>query len=136
MLTMQIPMLLALLATALMAVVIFAPSRAPAAVMTSCAPPPAPSATERWEPSPSVEFWEPLPALERWAQPPPAPPDTPKWPESIDGRAAGCDAAARRALVEALAAIRSPWSEAILRRALDDEPDPVVRKAVVAALAA
>lgn len=136
MLTMQMPMLLALLATALMAVVIFAPSRAPAAVTTSCAPPPAPSASERWEPLPSVEFWDPLPSGEGSAQSPPGLSEAPTWPAAIDARAAGCDAAARRALVEALAAVRSPWSEAILHRALDDETDPVVREAVVAALAA
>jgi hypothetical protein len=127
MLTMQIPMLLALLGTALMAVVIFAPSRAPATVTTSFAPPPLPPAVERWEPSPAIDCWEPLAA---------EPPDTSTWPALIDPRAAGCDAAARLALVEALAAVRSPWSETILRRALDDESDRSVRDAVVAALGA
>jgi hypothetical protein len=124
MLTVQIPLLLALLATALMAVVIFAPSRVPAVVTVSCAPPPAPRAMERWEPAPDIDLW---------ALPNPAPdvPRAPAWPTSIDPRAAGCDAAARLGLVEALATIRTPWSETILRRALDEEPDPDVRDAVV-----
>jgi hypothetical protein len=117
MLTLQIPMLLALLGTALMAVVIFAPSRVPALATASFAPPPAPPAIDSW-------------------QPPVHEPAAPAWPNLIDHRAANCDAAARLGLVEALAAVRTPWSEAILLRALDDEPDSAVRFAAVAALAA
>ena len=126
MLTMQIPMLLALLATALMAVVIFAPSRVPAVVTTSFAPPPAPPATECWERPPATDAWDP-PATE---------PSAPLWPTLIDRRAVDCGVAARVGLVEALAAVRTPWSEAILRRALDDETDPAVHAAVNAALSA
>jgi hypothetical protein len=125
MLTMQIPMLLALLATALMAVVIFAPSRVAAPAAASFAPPPAPPATERWEP-PAIDAWMPV-MTEATA---------PVWPTLIDRRAANCDAVARLGLVEALAAVRTPWSEAVLRRALDDESDRTVHAAVVAALAA
>jgi hypothetical protein len=155
MLTMHIPMLLALLGTALMAVVIFAPSRVPAAVTASFAPPPAPPAVERWEPSTAWEpspTWEPspawqpwpafepcsLPATERREPPPPEPPlaHAPAWPALIDRRASGCDAAARLAIVEALASVRTPWSEELLYRALDDESDASVRAAVVAALRA
>jgi hypothetical protein len=58
------------------------------------------------------------------------------WPALVDPRASACDAAARLGLVEALAAVRTPWSEAILRRALADEPDVDVRDAVAAALEA
>jgi hypothetical protein len=126
MLTLQIPMLLALLGTALMAVVIFAPSRVPAPATTSFSPPPAPPAVGRWEPPPAMDAWD-LPMHE---------PAAPLWPTLIDRRAANCDAVARLGLVEALATVRTPWSEAILRRALDDEPDPTVRAAVVTALAA
>jgi hypothetical protein len=126
MLTMQIPMLLAVLATALMAVVIFAPSRVPAVVTTSFAPPPAPPAMECWERPPATDAWDPS-ATETPA---------PLWPTLIDRRAVDCDAAARVGLIEALAAVHTPWSEAILRRALDDETDPAVRAAVNAALSA
>ena len=123
MLTMQIPMLLALLATALMAVVIFAPSRVPAVVATSFSPPPVPPAVERWEPLPAIDAREPAT-------------HEPTWPALIDHRAASCDAAARFGLVEALATLRTPWSETILHAAVDDEPDSAVRVAAVAALAA
>jgi hypothetical protein len=129
MLTVQIPLLLALLATALMAVVIFAPSRVPAPVTASCAPPIAPPAMERWELPPDVDLWAPFEPVLKIAP-------APAWPKAIDPRAAGCDAAARLGLVEALATIRTPWSDAVLRTALDDEADPVVREAVAAALAA
>ena len=108
MLTLHTPMLLALLGTALMAVVIFVPSRVPAAATVSFSPPASPSATAR----------------------------TPAWPTLIDRRASGCDAVARLDLVEALASLRTPWSEAVLHGALDDEPDPAVRAAVAAALGA
>jgi hypothetical protein len=126
MLTLQMPMLLALLGTALMAVVIFAPARVAAPVITSFAPPPAPPAMESWEPPTAIDSWEPL-ANE---------PAAPVWPTLIDHRAGNCDVAGRLGLVEALVAVRTPWSEAILRRALDDEPDPAVHAAVAAALSA
>ena len=122
MLTLHIPMLLALLGTALMAVVIFAPSRVPVPATMSFSPPPAPSAIERWEP------FQPEPAG--------AAEHAPTWPALIDRRASGCDAAARLRLVEALASVRTPWSEAILYAALEDESDPSVRAAVVTALGA
>ena len=129
MLTVQIPLLLALLATALMAVVIFAPSRVPRRVTASCAPPHAPPAIERWAPPPDIDLWAPLdPDARDDARRPPGP------LRSIRARPR-CDAAARLGLVEALAAVRTPWSDAILRSALDDEPDAAVRDAVAAALA-
>ena len=135
MLTLQIPMLLALLGTALMAVVIFAPSRGPAPVAVSFAPPPAPPLSEQWEPC-CVEPWEP-PAIDEAVEvSPSAVTATAAWPELVDPRASGCDAAARLGLVEALGAVRTPWAEAILRRALEHESDPAVRGAVVTALGA
>jgi hypothetical protein len=130
-LTLQFPMLLALLGTALMAVVIFAPSRAPASCTTSYAPPPAPPPFEQWQPPP-LEAWD-APAE---PEVPVAAPETATWPALVDRRAAGCDAAARLDVVEALAAVRTAWSESVLRCALDDEPDAAVRDAVAAALGA
>ncbi|HWT06646.1 MAG TPA: HEAT repeat domain-containing protein [Xanthomonadales bacterium] len=131
-------MLLALLATALMAVVIFAPSRAPAAVATSFAPPAAPPAIERCEAIAAREPWESSATIERCEPISPEPPsaNAPAWPALIDRRASGCDAAARLGLVEALASVRTAWSQEVLRRALDDENDPTVRAAVVMALGA
>lgn len=135
-------MLLALLGTALMAIVIFAPAPNTANATVSLAPPHAP-------PLPP-EFWIPRYAepadhpLDDYREPPPREPiasqtiashaDLATWPALVDARAGGCDAAARLALVDALAAVRAPWADAILRRALDDEPDARVRAAVVAAL--
>jgi hypothetical protein len=83
--------------------------------------------------------------VERWS---PAPADpfatnsaadifshrSPEWPALVDPRAAHCDAASRLALADALATVRGPWADAILHRALDDEPDALVRDAIVAAL--
>jgi len=126
MLTLHVPMLLALLGTALMAIVIFAPAPVAATVTASFAQPPAP---------PPVEFWSPLPAD-------PFPPlvasaqtRTPTWPALVDSRATSCDVAARLALVDALATVRTPWADAILHRALDDEPDDGVRDAIAVGLA-
>ncbi|MEA2687601.1 MAG: hypothetical protein QOD51_208 [Candidatus Eremiobacteraeota bacterium] len=130
MLTLQVPTLLALLGTVLMAVVIFAPVPAAAKVTLSPAPP--------LMPSPSPSRTPPLP-FERWDAPPDdvfTPPfleREPGWPALVDARAAGCDAAARLALVDALVAVRAPWADAILQRALDDEPDALVRDAIGAA---
>ncbi|HEY0382811.1 MAG TPA: hypothetical protein VGC72_11465 [Candidatus Elarobacter sp.] len=137
MLTVQMPMLLALLGTALMAVVIFAPSRIPAQATTAFPPGPAQPTVERWEPL-ETDGWEP-PRTDAWEPPLPESPATartPVWPASIDARAAACDASARLELVQALATLRSPWADAVLRRALDDEPDPSVHAAVVEALRA
>jgi len=117
MLTPHLPTLLALLGTLLMAVVIFAP--APAA-----APKPAPP--ERYSALP-------FEALAPAAAAPEPPPQSAAWPLLLDPCAARCDVAARLALVDALAAVRTSWAGAILERALDDEPDPRVRAAIDAA---
>jgi hypothetical protein len=153
-LTLHVPMLLALLGTALMAVVIFAPTPSGAAVTVSLAPPRSPAPAEHWSPPP-VEHWNPpppehwstapvehetLPPPQHWspppAEPPPAPSPLPGWPALVDPGAAGCDTAARLALADALGAVRGPWADAILTRALDDETDPVVRDAIASALGA
>jgi hypothetical protein len=150
MMTLEMPTLFALLGTALMAVAVFAPRR----VACSAAAAPAlqvprfvevrhdvaegprrvaemqdeidvwPSSNARDELTGSVLFGD--------ANAPPVP----TWHLLVDPRAAACDAAARWELVDALAAVRAPWAEAILVRALDDESDPDVRNAVRAALAA
>lgn len=155
MLTLQIPTLLALLATALMAVVIFAPERAVARPTISFAPPLRPTPVgavphqlpplERWESEPDDAFPHATPSIcDPGAHGDVAPsstgagttaaiPQPPAWPALVDRRAAGCDAAARVALVEALLAVGTPWSRGILQRVLDDESDPVVRSAVIAA---
>jgi hypothetical protein len=65
-----------------------------------------------------------------------APPELPPgWPERIDPGAAGCDCATRIELAEALGAVASPWAAAVLRQALDEEPDVAVRVAIAAGLA-
>jgi hypothetical protein len=103
-----LPALLAMLGTALLALAIFAPAAAPRPPAVSYAAP----VTER--------------AVERRTEP--------VWPSMIDVRATGCDASARLALVDALAHVRAPWGDAILTRALDDEPDAAVRAAIGDAL--
>jgi hypothetical protein len=128
MLTLQIPTLLALLATALMAVVIFAPERVAARPTISFAPPLVPAAQ-----LPQIERWEPESDLFLDTAATAAPPEPPAWPALVDPRATGCDVRARLALVEALVTVGAPWSRAILQRALDDERDPDVRSAVLAA---
>jgi hypothetical protein len=115
--TAYLPVALALLGTALMAVVIFAPVPVPATVTMSFAPP-IPPAHDRPQPA----FW--------------APPDDPLalWPVRLDPRAATCDAAARIGLVEALESVGGDWARDVLRGALDDEPDAAVRAAIERAL--
>ena len=110
----QLPTILALLGTVLLALAIFAPPRAAGGPAVSFAPPVAAGPVERTVPA---EPWRP--------------PGEPSWPALVDPRAAGCDAAARLALVEALLAVRAPWAEAILQRAAAQERDP----SVIAALA-
>lgn len=128
----QVPLLLALLATVLMAVAIFAPERLGPPPTVSFAPPLAPA--ERWS-APSDPFAS-LPDPFGSAAEPFVAPSAPGWPSLVDPCAADCDAVARLALVDALAIVGAPWAEAILRRAHADEPDPLVREAVRAALGA
>jgi hypothetical protein len=147
MLIAQVPTLLALLGTALMAVVIFAPAPAAPTVTASCAPPPAMPPFERWTTAPDPFGSLPVNDVESWpaAEADPAPfshveapfePDRrPAWPALLDSRAAGCGAPARLELVTALAAVRTPWSDDVLRCALAEESDRLVRDAIAAALA-
>jgi hypothetical protein len=120
-LTTHAPTLLALLGTVLMAIVIFAPATA-----TASAPQPA-----------APELYSPLP-FEAFAtsgilpRPEPAP-YVPAWPALVDRSAVQCDADARLALVGALAAVRAPWADAILRAAFEEESDVRVRAAIAAA---
>ena len=120
MVTQHVPTLLALLGTVLMAVVIFAPATA----STS-----RPVAPELYSPLPFEAFAAATDVVPRNEPPPSAP----AWPALVDGSAAQCDADARLDLVEALAAVRAPWADAILRRAFDEEPDVRVRAAISAA---
>jgi hypothetical protein len=135
MLTMQIPTLLAVLGTVLMGIVIFAPAPVAARVTTSFAPPLPSQSPEQWR----AETFSPLhfddraiaddlvaPAGESCE-----PAETiVTWPSLVDPSATGCDAATRLALVDALATVRTGWSDAILRRAWDEEPDELVRDAL------
>jgi len=120
------PALLALLGTALLAFAVLAPDRPPRHAQgdTVSYGPPEPIAVERWTP-PFAD--EPLlPAQPHVAKA--------RWPEALDARAAGADAATRLQLVDALAAVRGPWALALLERAREDEPDAGVLGAIEASL--
>jgi hypothetical protein len=117
--------LFATVGTVLTAVVIFAPSRPRATATVSPAPPREPPPVERW--SPALRDDEPFE---------PSAPPAPQWPVLADRRADGCEVAVRLALVEGLGTVGTSWADAILRRARDDDPDPVVRSAAAAALRA
>jgi len=140
--SLQIPTLLALLGTALMAIVIFAPRR-PEVVATatvSYAPPLAPPPVERWAPPPADEDLfayvpEPefAPAAESQS---PAPVARILWPELVDPAAQDATSQTREQLAEALGTVRTPWALAVLERARDEEPEPSVRAIIDAALAA
>jgi hypothetical protein len=56
------------------------------------------------------------------------------WPALVEASAAAIDVAARIELADALGALQSAWSESILRKAYETEPDPGVRSAIEAAL--
>ncbi|HEX3465906.1 MAG TPA: hypothetical protein VHS78_17800 [Candidatus Elarobacter sp.] len=157
MLTLHLPMLLALLGTVLMAVVIFAPVPVPAAVTMSFAPPLRPPrdhpASQAWTDTPPFEStqsfesesalrWPDTVAMDdvRFPVTQPAEETTvsreTRWPVLVDPSAFECDASTRLALVGALASVRAPWADEILRRALDDEHDAAVREAIVLATGA
>ncbi|HEX3467743.1 MAG TPA: hypothetical protein VHT05_06680 [Candidatus Elarobacter sp.] len=85
--------------------------------------------------SPAVSFAPPAdpvtfepPPVERWT-----PPAAPDWPALVDPRAGGSAAPVRLALIEALTTLSTPWADALLERARDDESDPEVRAAAVRA---
>lgn len=56
------------------------------------------------------------------------------WPALVDASAVSCDIPARIDIADALGALRTAWSETILRKAYEVEPDPAVRDAIAAAL--
>ena len=56
------------------------------------------------------------------------------WPVLVEASAVACDVPARIDLAEALGALQSTWSAAVLRQALETESDPGVRLAIAAAL--
>ncbi len=57
------------------------------------------------------------------------------WPALVDASAVNCDVPARIDLADALGALQTTWSETILRKAYEVEPDPSVRDAIATALA-
>jgi hypothetical protein len=126
-----LPVALALLGTALMAVVIFAPVAVPARVTMSFAPPIPPAHDHprpaSWAPSGGhvTGAWDEGTRLNGALA---------LWPLRLDPRAAACDAAARIELVDALASVASDWAHEVLHGALDDEPDVIVRAAIERAL--
>lgn len=133
MLSMQMPTVLAVLGTVLMAIVIFAPAPARAAVTTSFAPP-LPPPLDHWQP-PSLgglpiadDPFESMPVSVPAGEPATA--EVPSWPGLVDASARDCDAGARRALVEALGSVRTAWAETILQRAQQEETDPLVLDAL------
>lgn len=56
------------------------------------------------------------------------------WPALVEASAVKCDVPARIDLADALGALQSEWSETILRKAYETEPDPGVRSAIATAL--
>jgi hypothetical protein len=101
----MIPAALALAGVGLMAFAIFGPFR------RSDEPPP-PAAIATVSPGPAVAG----------------------WPMLVGAAPAACDVPARIDIAEALGALASPWSEAVLHEAYDAETDPAVRAAIAAAL--
>jgi hypothetical protein len=117
------PLLLALLGVALLGIAIFAPRRVAAE--------PTVSFTPRSSATPMIESYAPGSTAAPAGAVPVAPPG---WAVLIDPRAVGCDAAARAALVEALATVESAWARDVLLHAQAEEPDVMVRAALYAAL--
>ncbi len=125
------PLLFALIGITLIAAAAFGPRKGEVHAAVSFAPPLAPPPQARWgrprgwyPPAPRQP--DPIPAC---AAPKPA-----TWPQRVDARAAGCSAATRLRLVEALAVLRTPWANAVLHDALSDDHEPAVRDAALRAL--
>lgn len=121
--------LLAFAGTGLTAIAVFAPGRSREATV-SFAPPVETAASEalsveRWAPAPETVQAVPHDANDMELRP--------GWPALLDARADGSETAVRLALVEALCDLATPWADAILQRARDEEPDPQVRAAAGAA---
>jgi hypothetical protein len=56
------------------------------------------------------------------------------WPALVDASAVSCDISTRIDIADALGALRTAWSETILRKAYEVEPEPAVRDAIATAL--
>ncbi len=121
MLTAQLPAMLVVVGTLLMAVVIFAPGHV-ALPLVSFAPPVVHAGDTIVREAPS------LPVACAGI-------DVAPWTALVDPSAAACDAAVRLAIVDALAAVRGAWARDLLRRALVDDPSADVRAAAANALA-
>lgn len=134
--TLHLPALLALLGTALLTIAIFAPKRLPA-MAPAAAPPPFATHVERFAPAalPSAHD-DPFARDGAFISVADASLDesvaerSPSWPARVDPRATDCSADARIDLAAALAELRTPWADAILRHALDDESDARVLTAL------
>jgi hypothetical protein len=107
--TLGIPIFCFVCFLALSSIAIFAPRRAPAVAVT--------------------RFERPAPVA-------PVPRAAVAWPETLDARAAGADAAVRLAMARELGACRGRWAFETVAQALAEEPDPAVAAALADALAA
>ena len=128
--TLSIPVLFAVGGVALIALAAFGPRKSGLEPVISFAPPPAPDRA-RW--ARPRGWYPPYPAAAR-PTPAAAVPPQPNWTAGIDPLAGPCDAATRLRLIDALAALRTPWAEALLHRALSEETDVAVRTAALRAL--
>ncbi|GAC1596698.1 MAG: hypothetical protein NVS3B28_28290 [Candidatus Velthaea sp.] len=124
----EIPTLLVFLGAALMAIAIFAPKRRPPQALAASGP-----AFNAWHTVPEPQLAAPV-FTDDVAPPVVSALPALTWPTLVDPRAVCVDGAARVALVQALAALREPWAEVILRRALAEETDLSVQIALESAL--
>ena len=112
---------LAAAGTILTAIVVFVPARTQPTATISFAPPREGVPLECW--TPPVSEPEPMPFV-----------TTAGWPALAGLGADDCDVVVRLALIDGLNALRTPWADALLESARDDDPDPAVRDAARAAL--
>ncbi|GAC1418912.1 MAG: hypothetical protein NVSMB64_28410 [Candidatus Velthaea sp.] len=123
--TLEIPSLLMLLGAALMAVAIFAPQRLPAESLALAAG----AAFNAWHTLPQAQVIAPDYA-EDFVPAAIAPLPELTWPALVDSGAVNVERSVRLAMVEALASLRAPWADEILRRALREETDAGVQAAL------
>jgi hypothetical protein len=127
----SLPVIFALGGVALIALAALGPRKTQSDPAVSFAPP-ITSDRARW--ARPRGWYPPYPSAAR-PTPSSAPPPQPTWTDGIDAHAGPCDATTRMALIEALTALHTEWSEAVLRRALVEESDPAIREAAFRALA-
>ena len=65
---------------------------------------------------------------------PPAAPTFPKWPQLIDESLVAADRQLRLDIIERLSIVAQPWCEDVLRQAIEQEDDAVVKSAAISAL--